>query len=324
MEVRTLNDLNNTIPLRGHKELGEFNFDDYFIEAIKVINNEEFPEVNGMKFSKIPKFTLKPKAKTFFNKYYKLHDIRFLPSVLLGYIVNNNSIKDVQDLANLFNKACIDISPYNLPIQFNINNVNGGTLSSQVILTHLEDFNKELMPLLNVAYTDIRLSKTVTSITVASYIHEITHSQVDHYKRVIEEFYNSEVLSIFNELLYSYDLKNKNVFFYQLANRLNHLFNCFNSMYLYKFEGKTEGVLEKGTYTEFDYHTDAKYLLSILKAINMFALCLDDEDFKEYLISQIQTIFDGKRTVEEMLYDIDVNNETSLNPEHIRKLVHLQ
>ena len=38
MEVRTLNDLNNYMALRGHKELGEFNFDDSFIEGIKAIN----------------------------------------------------------------------------------------------------------------------------------------------------------------------------------------------------------------------------------------------------------------------------------------------
>ncbi len=323
METQRLKDINDHMALRGHKELGEFEFDNSFMEGITAINEEDFPRINGMKFYNIPKFVLKNRTKKFFKDNYKLHDIRFLPDVLLMYAINNINIKDEKELAKIFNESCLSINPFKLPLYFDTDNIELATITSQMIMSDDPEFDSKILPLLKPAYTKIRLCSTVNEITVPSYIHEITHSQIDHYKGITEEFYNSEVISIFHELYYSYNLKKKNLFYYELAEKLKHLTDSYNCIYLYKKEGRTD-LLYEGKYNDYNYHTDIKYILSILKAFNMLALCIDDPDFNEYLIAQIQTIFDGKRTVEEMLYDIDVNFETSLNPEHIRKLVHLQ
>ena len=55
----------------------------------------------------------------------------------------------------------------------------------------------------HIIFREINLSSTTSEHTSASYIHEITHTQLDRLKGTIKEYYNSEVLSLFNEFFHA-------------------------------------------------------------------------------------------------------------------------
>ena len=54
---------------------------------------------------------------------------------------------------------------------------------------------------MNPIFNSVELSIYKTKFSYLTYIHELVHSQVDSVKYNIENYYNSEIASIFMELL---------------------------------------------------------------------------------------------------------------------------
>ena len=321
MVVRTMEDLNDYMLLHGHKGLGDFELTDELIEAIKEINTFEVPFKNGTQFKYIHKITMKKHARKFMEQYYNLHKVGYLSDVKLISLLHNKKIGTIGDLIDSYNDGAIYLDPFRLPVDFNIKSVNGGTLLTQALVTEDHEYFKELLPELNLYFSRIYLPKSTTDISTASYVHEITHSQLESNKGIIEEFHNAEVISIFNELLYAYNHSEK-LFNYLLMNRLNSLFMSFNSMYEYKTNNSGKNILEDRVYTEFDYHTDIKYLSSTLKAFKLLALFIGDDKLNsKYIIHQINRVFDGQRTLEECLSDFNVTLDNSIDPKYTRSLI---
>lgn len=321
MIARTMEDLNDYMLLHGHKELGNFELTDELIEVIKDINDIEVPFKNGSRFNYIFKGSMKRDAYDFYNKLYNIHEVGYLSDKKLSRLLNDKHILSIDDVINYFNKAAKMINPFDLPIIYNIDNVNGGRLKTQVLVTEDHDYFEELLPKLNLYFTGIYLPKTTSDISTASYIHELTHSQLESNKGTIEEFHNAEVISIFNELLYAY-CRNKDLFYYLLITRINGILLNFNSIYEYKTNESGENILEDRTYTEFDYHTDIKYLTSTLKAFKLLALYIgNSKSAKDYIIHQINSAMDGYRSLEESLNNVNVTYDNSLNSDYVRRLI---
>lgn len=322
MVVRTMEDLNDYMLLHGHKTLGDFELSDELTSAVCEINEIEVPLQNGTRFNYISEFKMRKNAKEFFNDYYKLHNVGYLPDKKLYKLVKSKKIASIEDIIEEYNNAAKMVSPFKLPINYNINNVNGGTLITQALVTEDHEYFEQLLPYLNLYFTGINLSKSVTDITTSSYIHEITHSQIESHKTAVDEFHNAEVLSIFNELFYAYK-HDITLFDFLLMNRLNGIFMSFNSIYTFKTSKSGKNIIEGRDYTEFDYHTDIKYLTSTLKALKLLSCYIDKKPNTSFITHQISRVFEGQRTVEDCLSDLNVTLENSMNPDNIKKLIRI-
>ena len=320
--IRTIDDLDDYMLLHGHKRTGDFILNDKLINCIVDINNLDIPEINNNKIKSLSKFLLKKHAYTFFNDYYNIHEIGYLSDNKLKALLNNKEISTTSDISDIYNKSAKMINPFKLPINYKLDGINGGTLVTQSVLTEDETLHKELLNKLNLYFTNIELPKRTTEVSTSSYIHEITHSQLESHKGIIEDFNNVEVLSIFNELLYAYNYCEPIIFKKLLTNILNSLFLSFNSIYEYKEANFIKSVIGGIEYGDFDYHTDIKYLISTLKALKLFIKCTgDDRVTKYHIINLINKVFNGDMTVEELLDKIEINQDNILESNYINKLL---
>ena len=320
--IRTIDDLDDYMLLHGQKRTGDFDLNDKLINCILEINNLDIPEISNNEIKSLSRFLLKKHAHTFFNDYYDIHDIGYLSDSRLKSILNNEEIRTTSDISNIYNQSAKIINPFKLPIQYKLDGINGGTLVTQSILTEDETLHKELLPKLNLYFTNIELPKRTTEVGTSSYIHEITHSQLESYKGIIEEYNNVEVLSIFNELLYAYNYCEPIIFKKLLTNRLNSLFLSFNSIYEYKEVKFIKSVIGGIEYGEFDYHTDIKYLISTLKALKLFVKCIGEDSITKYhIINLINKVFNGNMTVEDLLDKVEINQDNIMEPDYIKRLI---
>ncbi len=218
-------------------------------------------------------------SEKFLTAYYKLHKVR--------YIQKSNSSKKIYIEQ--------EISPLQLPIFLK----SSDDLFNGELLIHIPK-NQEY-PLM---FQGIILNKQITELTSGSYVHEITHSQLDSVKESIRYYQNSEILSIFNELLHDYLLdKNERILRVQDSRRIYEIFTCAQELFQYH--------KEKIHKSRRDLLEDTLYVSSGVKAYHLFSLFYFGNDAVKYhIINAIQQIFDGKLTVEDLLdeYEIKLNN----------------
>ena len=148
---------------------------------------------------------------------------------------------------------------------------------------------------------DIELSKNITNLTGAIYSHEITHLQLITQLGSIKEIYNQEVLPIFIELLYilEYNSKSNNLFELHDYVRLKSLITHFKNII-------TSKILPiKVNYDLIDYNI---FVISTITAYKLYDLYVNGSSKqREYIIQNIQYIFDGNRQLEEFLKELNIN-----------------
>lgn len=148
---------------------------------------------------------------------------------------------------------------------------------------------------------DIELSSNITNLTGAIYSHEITHSQLITQPGSIKELYNHEVLPIFIELLYilEYNSKTNNLFKLHDYVRLKSLVKQFKNIVVSKI------LPIKINYDLIDYNI---FVTSTITAYKLFNLYVNGTlKQKEYIIQNIQNIFDGNMQLEEFLNELNIN-----------------
>lgn len=151
-----------------------------------------------------------------------------------------------------------------------------------------------------IVFYEINLNSQITEQTSASYIHEITHTQLDSLKGSIKEYYNVEVLSIFNELFHAAILdKDERILRLNDSRRIYEMSITAQEL-RDSFDGKSP--------MDRDELLDCcKYLISDLKAYNLFVTFYNANDsLKNEILDDIQAIFDGYLTVEELLAKYDI------------------
>ncbi len=225
-------------------------------------------------------------AKKFLNYYYKLQKV---PTV---------TIKKVLGHEVHFGRT---INPLSLAIKL----YDSGDIFSGY-LTEVLTKDK-----IHILFTDINLSQEITEQTSASYVHEITHTQVDHLVGSVNDYYNVEVLSVFNELFHASILdKDEKILRLNDARRIYEM-----SISAAELRNHHDGISE----IERDELLDCcKYLVSDLKAYNLFTLFYYGNDsLKNNILDGIQEVFDGYLTVEELLERFNITYENSQNNERV-------
>lgn len=228
-------------------------------------------------------------AQTFLRYYYKLRKVPYLHMTkVLGF--NIHFIRQINPL-----KLPINLIP--------TEDIFSGSVT--------EIITKDIKP--HIIFREINLSKTTTEHTSASYIHEITHTQLDRLKGSIKEYYNLEVLSIFNELFHASILdKNERILRLNDSRRIYEM-----SITAQELRDHHNGVSPMSRDELLDC---CKYLVSGLKAYNLFIkFYYGSEELKNDILDDIQAVYDGYITVEELLLKHDVTYETSQDKKTLTK-----
>lgn len=226
-------------------------------------------------------------TRNFFDVFYQIHDVPYLK-----YLLNTRFFKLVKRQK---------VNPFDLP-------VFPKTVSDETFYGSLiTELSNNQIP--STSFLGIELNSLVTEVTSCSYAHEITHAEVDSVNGAIGSYYNSEVLSVFIELQIS-----------ELLAKAERILRTEDSRRIYEIETLARELkeyhqkrLEK---TEDDALIDSKYVISDVRAYNLFAeYYYGSNSTREYIKSRIQSIFDGNYTVEELLNEfMDINRLDDLNP----------
>ncbi len=227
-------------------------------------------------------------AQKFLMYYYKLHKV---PSVSIHKLLGHQ----------------IHIGRTVNPLKLPVNLVPSDDIFSGSVTEIITNRNPHII------FSGINLNGQTTEQTSSSYVHEITHTQLDRLKGSIQEYYNMEVLSIFNELFHASILDND-----ERILRLN------DSRRIYEMSITAQELRDhhdgKSPMSRDELLDCCKYLISDLKAYQLFAIFYSASDtLKNEILDDIQSIFDGFMTVEELLNKYEVTLESLENSPQILK-----
>ena len=164
-----------------------------------------------------------------------------------------------------------------------------------------------------ITYRHIELPKRATKLTSLSYTHEITHTQLNNMRGLIQNYFNTEVLSIFNELLHAYHTNDQeSLLRVHDEHRLLELAHCILDLEMFRgtdYKEMKSYLLEGSCYCE-----------STLKAYNMFIrYYFGNSNIRKELISGVQSVIDGDITLEDELKKLDISYENSQDIKSLRK-----
>lgn len=227
-------------------------------------------------------------SRIFLEKYFQLHDIYSIyKEKKLAFIV-----------LNVFKK----IYPFRLPIKKEkIEDPFFGSIN------YVYFGNKDIF------FKEINISTFVNPLTKLVITHEIVHSQIDDSKKVILNYENEDVISIFLETVQAYEEKQRRLHDYFRIGELDILIRKM-----------AEG--EKNEIDERVLKEMSAYIIASLKAYHLFLKFLEgNEDYRRKVMVGIQKIFDAKMTVEYFLEENQITWENSKNGEildkYLRKVI---
>ena len=298
--------------IHGHDTNVEIlKMEDKFLDlAVMLATNSDYDKRDFLVRSCRSRVVLKD-SKMFLKEKLVLHKIAYTDERLLKLKLHGRLVKNEKDVINLYNKVGIMIDPFSLPVKFVLQPSYYGNLS---LLANLSD-DEMFLNNMKLFFKKIELSSNINQITSVCYTHEIIHTQLESLKGIVRDYYNSELLSIFFELLYSYE-KDKDVYYETVKNRINMFLLEVDKLFKYIQESEvSEG--------KWDTVIGCKYIVSTLKAINLFNMYVDgNNNTKKYILSLIQNVFDGNYTLEEMLEKINVYYENSIDNDKVLKLIY--
>lgn len=306
-----INNIDDYMTFHGHTTMEgmpiDENFVDYMVELYRLANED-------YKTSKPNNYSLnilKGNAKEFFKSLgITLHDVGYFPDDKVEEFLKDMELTNINELITLYNKGAKFVSPFDIAIKPTTTHCFNALTKEQLLICENSKNQKKLLSSLNVFFDHIEISSILGDITTASYIHEITHTQLEDQKGIIDNLYNAEVLSIFNELLYAYSV-NDSLLLIMLRNRVNEAFNCFSFIY----------QKQKHSKIDYDTHMDHKYLVSTIKAIELFSIYVTQHGKTSMnIINEINKVYQGCISLEELLDKFEVNNKEAIDIGYSRKL----
>ena len=190
------------------------------------------------------------------------------------------------------------INPFKLPVTQNPNMDEDQTSFSgclrEVILPEQEQFH--------LAYHGLELSNRISELTRLAYTHELAHTQLNHIKGIIEQYYNTEIISIFLELVHAYE---------------EGLLDVHDAARLKNLQGGIQELIDKNS-PESILIEASLYTVSTLKAYDLFfKYYCGTTKIKKEIMSYIQSLFSQQITLEDLLYQFEISFESSTQPDRI-------
>ena len=225
-------------------------------------------------------------SKYFIDGYFKIHNIPYIRFYKIPFTKVQSFTTKV-------------IHPYKLPIKLLSNGETNGYVE--------EDFTTNG----KIFFKSLGIGEIICEKTSASYVHEITHTQIDSVPRSFDDYYNQEVFSIFLEFFHSSLLStDENLLRLEEANRIYELRELTKELIAHN-NGEKELTRE-------DQIENSKYIQSNLIAFHLFSkFYFARNEIKQEMLKDIQRIFDGNLTVEEYLNKYEVSFCNSQSQEKI-------
>ena len=255
---------------------------------------------------------IKKDAKDFFkDNLITLHSILIekpLETTLLIDDVNSNRVKNYEELLSRIYDASKEETPYNIPIVYDEElDSDFGFLNWELYAFDNEEFLRKLKPI----YKNIEISPYKTKYSSIAYIHELVHTQVDTVKKSINKYYNGEVASIFFEMVAAMQ-KDKSGKLLRDAMLVRYA-ELLSNIQLLKMNKNKKKRFE-------DCITYSMYIVSSLKANKLFDIYLESNSItRSVIMNKMQLVFNGKITLESVLYDLDINMKNSCDINILKK-----
>lgn len=279
------------IVLRGYEQEPEIIIPTKEIVEISPILDDSFLELLPVHKEKIKK--AKNSTIDFYETFFKLQRVPYYVERKIGPFITTKAG---------------DIHPFALPLkQEKDTDEFYGSLNEVIFFTE---------PFKTIYYKSISLSQNITELSKLAYTHEIAHSQLNHVRGLIKEYYNTEVISIFLELVHSLELNDGE---YLLTahdsirlTELKYIIDELNKYYDRRNEPEIKKVLLEGSL----------YLQSTLQAYNLFIKYYNSPiAIKKEILQSIQKLFDQEHSLEELLSHFDISFDSSIDKNKIHSYI---
>lgn len=279
--------------------------------AVMLATNEDYDKTDYQVTFVQPKIFLK-ESRIFLREKFVLHQVPYADEIMLKLKLHGRLIKSEKDLLSLYNNIGVNMDPFEIPVKFVREPYYYGNVSLLTNLSEDEMFLKNM----KLFFKSIDLGHKTCSMSGVCYIHEIIHTQVESLKGIVREYYNGEVLSIFMELLYAEE-KSPLLYREALKNRINMFLTEFSSLFNYLNNDNVE--VDGKWYTIIA----CKYIVSTLKAFNLYDKYISEDELgKSNILWMLQKVISGISTLEDVLSELNVTYENSLEPTHVANLIY--
>jgi hypothetical protein len=278
--------------------------------AVMLAKDEEYEKSEFKATYKQPKLILR-ESKVFLRNKFILHNVPYADETMIKLKLHGKLVRSDKELIKLYNGVGRLVDPFELPVRFVAEPYYYGNVS---LCTNLSD-DPEFLKHMKLFFKSIELGNKTNDMTGVCYVHEIIHTQLESVKGIVKDYYNSELLSIFMELVYAYEggvvlLREA------LKNRINMFLTEFHSLYNYLANLE---VTEDGLWHNI---IACKYIVSTVKAFHLFSnYYVGDEIEKNNILWEIQSVISGKKTLEDVLDTLGITYQNSLDESHIKRLI---
>lgn len=290
----------------GYKEVGKpIELDDKLLRVGEYLD-DIFDKEFSIKYDLDLKKDLKSEAKKFFkNNQITFHKVLLEKESEVKKVLDDFDNKDIKTYGELYERI-IDAtkfsSAYNIPIKYrDVDDYMYGSLFWRLYSLNNEDF----LSIMNPIFNSVELSIYKTKLSYLAYIHELVHSQVDSVKYNIENYYNSEIASIFFERVAALQYDSTLLELCTLERYQSLLGSICNLL-----DSKD---IEKNIIS-------STYIISTLKAEKLFDIYLESNDItRSIIMNKMQMLMDGKTTLENILKEMDITIENSSDVNILKK-----
>lgn len=278
--------------------------------AVMLAKDEEYEKSEFKATYKQPKLILR-ETKVFLREKFILHSVPYADETIIKLKLHGRLVRSSKDLIHLYNGVGKMMDPFSLPVRFVNEPYYYGNVS---LCTNISD-DPEFLKHMKLFFKGIELGNKTNDMTGVCYVHEIVHTQLESVKGIVKDYYNSELLSIFMELVYAYE-KGLVLLREALKNRINMFLTEFHSLYNYLTD---PNISEDGLWHNV---IACKYIVSTVKAFHLFSnYYVGDEVEKNNILWEIQSVFSGRKTLEEVLEIFGITYDNSLNERHVKTLI---
>lgn len=278
--------------------------------AVMLAKDEEYEKSEFKATYKQPKLILKD-SKVFLRNKFILHKVPYADEVMIKLKLHGRLVRSENDLIKLYNGVGRLVDPFELPVRFVNEPYYYGNVS---LCTNISD-NPEFLKHMKIFFKSIELGHKTNDMTGVCYVHEIVHTQLESIKGIVKNYYNSELLSIFMELVYAYE-KGVVLLRETLKNRINMFLTEFHSLYNFL---NSKDITEDGLWHNV---IACKYIVSTVKAFHLFCnYYVGDDIEKNNILWEIQSVFSGRKSLEDVLDILGITYQNSLEQTHIQTLI---
>ena len=243
-------------------------------------------------------------TKAFFSKHnFTLHKVNYV--ALKEFATVGINATSIEQVIERINALIVPKDPFEIPRVFIPGHTMEGETQKPLALIPDETYLQRVP----IVFSKIHLGNNITTLSSATYAHEITHTQLESIKGAVRNYHNKEVLSVFIEKISAY---RQNPDAYKISDmmRLRHLLECISILAMAKNTNISKSLLIE----------QEAYVISILKAYKLFDLYVSSNaKKKKEMLANIQRVFDGNLVLEDFLAIYNITNENSLNSESIKR-----